>query len=55
VSDVPSSRGARVAGALYRGTIIFGLFAEVGARGSLIVGGDAAFGARRSIRKAPVS
>lgn len=44
--DVPSSRVARLAGALYLGTIVFGLFAEVGSRGSLIVGGDAAATAR---------
>ncbi|UAK25488.1 DUF4386 domain-containing protein [Sphingomonas nostoxanthinifaciens] len=43
---VPSPRIARLAGAMYLGTIVLGLFAEVGARGSLIVGGDAAATAR---------
>lgn len=32
---------ARIAGALYLGTIVGGLFAELGSRGSLIVRGDA--------------
>ena len=35
------SASARLAGALYLGTIIFGLFAEMGVRGSLIVRDDA--------------
>ena len=38
----PSVLIARVAGALYLGTIAAGLFAEIGSRGVLIVGGDAA-------------
>lgn len=37
---------ARLAGVLYLGTIVFGVFAEIGARGSLVVGGDAAATAR---------
>lgn len=37
---------ARLTGALYLGTIVFGLSAEVGSRGSLIVGSDAAATAR---------
>jgi len=43
---VPSPSVARLAGALYLGTIVFGLFAEVGSRGALIVGSDAAATAR---------
>lgn len=43
---VPSPSAVRLAGALYLGTIVFGLFAELGARGSLIVGSDAAATAR---------
>lgn len=39
---VPSPTVARLAGALYLGTIVFGLLAEVGSRGSLIVGSNAA-------------
>lgn len=46
INEAPSSRVARLAGALYLGTIVFGLFAEVGSRKSLIVGGDAAATAR---------
>lgn len=46
IDDVPASRVARLAGALYLGTIVFGLFAEAGSRGSLIVGSDAAATAR---------
>ena len=42
----PSPSVARLAGALYLGTIIFGLLAELGSRGALIVGGDAAATAR---------
>lgn len=42
----PSPYVARLSGALYLGTIIFGLFAELGVRGSLIVGSDAAATAR---------
>lgn len=42
----PSPFTARLAGALYLGTIVLGLFAEAGARGSLIVGSDAAATAR---------
>ena len=41
VEAAPSPTVARLAGALYLGTIVFGLFAEVGSRGSLIVGSDA--------------
>lgn len=44
--DDAQSRVARLAGALYLGTIVFGLFAEIGSRGSLIVGSDAAATAR---------
>lgn len=36
-----SASGARLAGALYLGTIVGGLFAEVVSRGTLIVGNDA--------------
>ena len=46
---VLSPFAARFAGALYLGTIVFGLFAEVGSRGSLIVGSDAAATARAII------
>ncbi|WP_010188134.1 MULTISPECIES: DUF4386 domain-containing protein [unclassified Sphingomonas] len=42
----PAPSTARLTGALYLGTIVFGLFAEVGSRGSLIVGSDAAATAR---------
>ena len=42
IDDAPSALIARVTGALYLGTIVAGLFAEVVSRGSLIVGGDAA-------------
>lgn len=42
----PSPSVARLTGALYLGTIVFGLFAEAGSRGSLIVGNDAAATAR---------
>lgn len=42
----PLESVARLAGALYLGTIVFGLVAEVGSRGSLIVGSDAAATAR---------
>jgi hypothetical protein len=45
----PSPFTARLAGALYLGTIVLGLFAEAGARGSLIVGSDAAATARALI------
>ncbi len=38
----PLASIGRLAGALYLGTIVAGLFAEIGARGSLIVGNDAA-------------
>ena len=41
VEAAPSPTVARLAGALYLGTIVFGLFAEVGSRGALIVGSDA--------------
>lgn len=44
--NAPSPSVARLAGALYLATIVFGLFAEVGARGSLVVGSDAAATAR---------
>jgi len=40
--NMPSALIARIAGALYLGTIIAGLFAELGVRGSLFVGSDAA-------------
>ncbi|MBJ7442560.1 MAG: DUF4386 domain-containing protein [Sphingopyxis sp.] len=46
VEAAPSPTVARLAGALYLGTIVFGLFAEVGSRGSLIVGSDATATAR---------
>lgn len=47
MTDASSSASiGRVAGALYLGTIVAGLFAEIGARGSLIVGNDAAATAR---------
>ncbi len=36
----PSALITRLAGALYLGTIVAGLFAEIGSRGSLIVGSD---------------
>ena len=39
---IPLASIGRIAGALYLGTIVAGLFAETGARGSLIVGNDAA-------------
>jgi hypothetical protein len=39
---MPSTAIARIAGALYLGTIVAGLFAELGSRGSLVVGSDAA-------------
>lgn len=46
VEATPSPTVARLAGALYLGTIVFGLFAEVGSRGALIVGSDATATAR---------
>ncbi len=46
VEAAPSPSVARLAGALYLGTVIFGLFAELGTRGSLIVGNDAVATAR---------
>ena len=51
---VPSPSVARLAGALYLGTIMFGLFAEVGARGPLIVGSDAAATARAILAEEPL-
>lgn len=42
----PAPSPARLAGALYLGTIVFGLFAEVGARGSLVIDSDGAATAR---------
>lgn len=50
----PSSTAARLAGALYLGTIVFGLFAEVGARGTLVVGSDAAATARAILANEPL-
>lgn len=50
----PSPSVARLAGALYLGTIIFGLFAEVGSRGPLIVGSDAAATARAILSSEPL-
>lgn len=47
-----SGRAARLAGALYLGTIFCGIFAEVIARGSLIVGTDAAATARAILANA---
>lgn len=51
---VPSPSVVRLAGALYLGTIVFGLFAEVGARGALIVGSDAAATARAILADEPL-
>lgn len=42
IESAPPASIARVAGVLYLGTIVAGLFAEIGSRGSLIVGSDAA-------------
>ena len=39
--NMPSRSIARIAGALYLGTIVAGLFAELGSRGPLVVGSDA--------------
>jgi Domain of unknown function (DUF4386) len=52
VAPLPSV--ARLAGALYLGTIVFGLFAELGSRGSLIVGSDAAATARAILANGPL-
>ena len=51
---VPSPSIARLAGALYLGTIVFGLFAELGSRGALIVGSDAAATARAILADEPL-
>lgn len=50
----PSPSVARLAGALYLGTIVFGLFAELGSRGSLIVGSDAPATARAILANGPL-
>ena len=50
----PSPSVARFAGALYLGTIVFGLFAEVGSRDTLIVGSDAAATARAILANEPL-
>lgn len=54
MTDTPLPSVARVAGALYLGTIVFGLFAEVGSRGALIVGGDAAATAHAILANEPL-
>ena len=54
MEQAPSPSVARLAGALYLGTIIFGLFAEVGARGSLIVGSDPAATTRAILASEPL-
>ncbi len=54
VEAAPSPSAARFAGGLYLGTIVFGLFAEVAARGSLIVGSDAAATARAILASEPL-
>jgi hypothetical protein len=50
-SQPPKPAMARIAGALYLGTIVAGLFAEVGSRSSLIVPGDAAATAHMKYRR----